>query len=120
MQQYLATPSLHLWFLGVAEDFCMFSVVPSCIYSFGHGVIPTSYFIFTLVSQICKINGANNTKHSSSLQAGSGVEPSSEMNCSKSTTSIITGAVIAVSGIVVGCIVSTCGLIIAYYVTTKR
>ena len=27
--------------------------VPSCIYSFWHGVIPTSYFIFTLVSLIC-------------------------------------------------------------------
>ena len=26
--------------------------VPSCIYSFWHGVIPTSYFIFILVSQI--------------------------------------------------------------------
>ena len=26
--------------------------VPSCIYSFWHGVIPTSYFIFILVSLI--------------------------------------------------------------------
>ena len=39
----------------VAEDCCMLSfllTVPSCIYSFWHGVIPTSYFIFTLVSLI--------------------------------------------------------------------
>ena len=49
MQQSSATPSLHLWFWGVAEDCCMLSLllaVPSCIYSFWHGVIPTSYFIF--------------------------------------------------------------------------
>ena len=49
MQQSSATPSLHLWFFGVAEDCCMLSIllaVPSCIYSFWHGVIPTSYFIF--------------------------------------------------------------------------
>ena len=34
---------------GVAEDCCMLSLllaVPSCTYSFWHGVIPTSYFIF--------------------------------------------------------------------------
>ena len=40
---------LHLWFLGVAEDCCMLSIllaVPSCFNSFWHGVIPTSYFIF--------------------------------------------------------------------------
>ena len=52
MQQSSATPSLHLWFLGVAEDCCMLSIllaVPSCFNSFWHGVIPTSYFIFTLV-----------------------------------------------------------------------
>ena len=33
MQQSSATPSLHLWFLGVAEDCCMLSIllaVPSC------------------------------------------------------------------------------------------
>ena len=39
-------------FLGVAEDCCMLSIllaVPSCTYSFWHGVIPTSYFIFILV-----------------------------------------------------------------------
>ena len=33
----------------VAEDCCILSLllaVPSCIYSFWHGVIPTSYFIF--------------------------------------------------------------------------
>ena len=39
----------------VAEDCCMLSLllaVPSCIYSFWHGVIPTSYFIFILVSLI--------------------------------------------------------------------
>ena len=36
-------------FLGAAEDCCMLSIllaVPSCTYSFWHGVIPTSYFIF--------------------------------------------------------------------------
>ena len=39
----------------VAEDCCMLSLllaVPSCTYSFWHGVIPTSYFIFILVSLI--------------------------------------------------------------------
>ena len=49
MQQSSATQSLHLWFLGVAEDCCMLSIllaVPSCFNSFWHGVIPTSYFIF--------------------------------------------------------------------------
>ena len=49
MQQSSATPSLHLWFWGVAEDCCMLSIllaVPSCFNSFCHGVIPTSYFIF--------------------------------------------------------------------------
>ena len=49
MQQSSATPSLHLWFLGVAEDCCMLSIllaVPSCFNSFWHGVIPTSYFTF--------------------------------------------------------------------------
>ena len=49
MQQSSATPSLKLWFWGVAEDCCMLSIllaVPSCIYSFWHVVIPTSYFIF--------------------------------------------------------------------------
>ena len=48
-QQSSATPSLHLWFLGVVEDCCMLSIllaVPSCFSSFWHGVIPTSYFIF--------------------------------------------------------------------------
>ena len=37
MQQSSATPSLHLWFLGVAEDCCMLSIllaVPSCFNSF--------------------------------------------------------------------------------------
>ena len=49
MQQSSATQSLHLWFLGIAEDCCMLSIllaVPSCFNSFWHGVIPTSYFIF--------------------------------------------------------------------------
>ena len=49
MQQSSATPSLHLWFLGVVEDCCMLSIllaVPSCFNSFWHGVIPTFYFIF--------------------------------------------------------------------------
>ena len=42
-------PPYILFFGGVAEDCCMLSIllaVPSCIYSFWHGVIPTSYFIF--------------------------------------------------------------------------
>ena len=55
MQQSSATPSLHLDFWGVAEDCCMLSIllaVPSCTYSFWHGVIPTSYFIFILVYTI--------------------------------------------------------------------
>ena len=50
MQQSSATPSLHLWFLGIAEDCCMLSIllaVPSCFNSFWHGVIPTSYVIFS-------------------------------------------------------------------------
>ena len=37
------------WFLGVAEDCCMLSIlltVPSCFNSFWHGAIPTSYFDF--------------------------------------------------------------------------
>ena len=40
------------WFLGVAEDCCMLSIlltVLSCFSSFWHSVIPTSYFIFILV-----------------------------------------------------------------------
>ena len=56
MQQSSATPSLHLWFLGVAEDCCMLSIllaVPSCFNSFWHGVIPTSFLmIFTLIYYI--------------------------------------------------------------------
>ena len=60
MQQSSATLSLHLWFLGVAEDCCMLSIllaVPSCIYSFWHGVIPTSYFIFNdfYTCNICSV-----------------------------------------------------------------
>ena len=49
MQQSSTTQSLHLWFLGVAEDCCMLSIllaVPSCFNSFWHGVIPTYYIIF--------------------------------------------------------------------------
>ena len=48
MQQSSATPFLHLGFW----DCCMLSIllaVPSCIYSFWHSVISTSYLIFTLV-----------------------------------------------------------------------
>ena len=58
MQQSSATQSLHLWFLGVAEDCCMLSIllaVPSCFNSFWHGVIPTSYFIFNDI-YTCIIN----------------------------------------------------------------
>ena len=48
MQQSSATPIPTSWFLGVAEDCCMLSILelPSCFNSFWHGVIPTSYFIF--------------------------------------------------------------------------
>ena len=71
MQQSSATPSLHLWFLGVAEDCCMLSIllaVPSCFNSFWHGVIPTSYFIFNdfytcillAVSMVQELNGKLN------------------------------------------------------------
>ena len=49
MQQSSATPPKIRCRDWVAEDCCMLSLllaVPSCIYSFWHGVIPTSYFIF--------------------------------------------------------------------------
>ena len=49
MQQSSATPKKSRRREGVAEDCCMLSIllaVPSCTYSFWHGVIPTSYFIF--------------------------------------------------------------------------
>ena len=49
MQQSSATPRCRDW---VAEDCCILSLllaVPSRLYSFWHGVIPTSYFIFILV-----------------------------------------------------------------------
>ena len=58
VQQSSATQSLYIYihrFLGVAEDCCTLSLllaVPSCTSSFWHGVIPTSYFIFILVSLI--------------------------------------------------------------------
>ena len=55
MQQSSATPQNKRCRDWVAEDCCMLSLLlalPSCIYSFWHGVIPTSYFIFTLVSLI--------------------------------------------------------------------
>ena len=49
MQQSSATQSLHLDFWGLRKIVaCSHSylAVPSCICSFWHGVIPTSYFIF--------------------------------------------------------------------------
>ena len=49
MQQSSATPSLHLGFLGLRKIVACsqpYLAVASCIYSFWHGVIPTSYFIF--------------------------------------------------------------------------
>ena len=49
MQQSSATPKNQRCRDWVAEDSCILSIllgVPSCIYSFWHGVIPTSYFIF--------------------------------------------------------------------------
>ena len=52
MQQSSATPSLHLCFSGLRKIVACsqpYLAVLSCIYSFCHGVIPTSYFIFTLV-----------------------------------------------------------------------
>ena len=48
MQQSSATPKNRDVGRN-AEDCCMLSIllaVPSCTYSFWHGVIPTSYFIF--------------------------------------------------------------------------
>ena len=51
MQQSSATPSLHLWFLGVAEDCCMLSIL---LFQQFIGTVaslhPTSFLmIFTLV-----------------------------------------------------------------------
>ena len=49
MQQSSATPSLHLVFLGLRKIVACsqpYLAVASCTYSFWHGVIPTSYFIF--------------------------------------------------------------------------
>ena len=49
MQQSSATQSLHLSFWGLWKIVACsqpYLAVPSCIYSFWHGVIPTSYFIF--------------------------------------------------------------------------
>ena len=49
MQQSSATPSLHLGFLGLRKIVACsqpYLAVASCTYSFWHGVIPTSYFIF--------------------------------------------------------------------------
>ena len=51
-KQSSATPSLHLGFWGLRKIVACsrpYLAVLSCIYSFWHGVIPTSYFIFTLV-----------------------------------------------------------------------
>ena len=64
MKQSSATPSLHLWFLGVAEDCCMLSIllaVPSCFNSFWHGVIPTSYFDFYTCNSTITISPVNTT-----------------------------------------------------------
>ena len=50
MQQSSATPSLHLCFSGLQKIVACsqpYLAVLSCIYSFWHCVIPTSYFIFT-------------------------------------------------------------------------
>ena len=55
MQQSSATSKKQDVGIGLRKICCMLSillVVPSCIYSFWHGVIPTSYFIFILVSLI--------------------------------------------------------------------
>ena len=44
---------------GVVEDCCMLSIllaVPSCTYSFWHGVIPTSYFIHITLHSVNEQN----------------------------------------------------------------
>ena len=49
MQQSSATPSLHLSFLGLRKIVACsqpYLAVASCIYSFWHGVMPTSNFRF--------------------------------------------------------------------------
>ena len=68
MQQSSATPSLHLVFWGLRKIVACsqpYLAVASCVYSFWHGVIPTSYFmIFTLVDytfslHLCKYHVKN-------------------------------------------------------------
>ena len=54
MQQSSATPKNQRCRDWVAEDTCscilsILLAVPSCIKSFWHGVIPTSYFIFIFI-----------------------------------------------------------------------
>ena len=46
MQQSSASP------IGLQKILSLLLAVPSCIYSFWRGAIPTSYFIFILVSLI--------------------------------------------------------------------
>ena len=48
MQQSSATPSLHI--VACSQPYL---AVLSCIYSFWHGVIPTSYFIFNTCCVTC-------------------------------------------------------------------
>ena len=52
IQQTSATPSLHLGFWGLQKIVACsqpYLAVLSCIYSFWHGVISTSYFLFLMI-----------------------------------------------------------------------
>ena len=77
MQQSSATQSLHLWFLGVAEDCCMLSIllaVPLVPTVFGtvSSLHPTSFLmIFTLVLNVMMwtvLQGASTVVTSSLVQ----------------------------------------------------
>ena len=64
MQQSSTTPSLHLGFLGLRKIVACsqpYLAVASCIYSFWHGVIPTSHFIFNDF-YTCIISGNGTSK----------------------------------------------------------
>ena len=61
MQQSSATPKNQRCRDWVAEDSCILSIllaVPSCIYSFWHGVIPISYLDFytCFTNFLCRLN----------------------------------------------------------------
>ena len=70
MQQSSATPSLHLSFLGLRKSVACsqpYLAAASCIYSFWHGVIPTSYFIFTLVYNVIIMHNSRSLSNSALL-----------------------------------------------------